>query len=356
MRHGRLWHGMWDHQPTETPDPNGRGVLLETDEGKQAHFALVGKGHRVVQDIGTIAIDPSLPNASEPGFGYAGGITYSAITSDYIAFSYHPLNGDYGSDVWRIYLFDRRAHKLKLVATNPVDEQGHPLQSGYVEPKLTSRYLYWIESWAKGSELMQYTLGTGRLRMLYRGVVTAFVPYTSSQLLYIASATRSDPAATVQMIDQVTGRSEPAPIGITAAANNPVAIVSNGDMVVWNGDPGGVLRAWRPAWRRSITLVPAPVGWPLGRRLQMSGASYPRIYGHFLVFESGGVFVLDLTTDTFAQLIPESHVGQDKMSAGMLSIEAYTNRTKGNVVTPKIQYDQYLFSLRGLPDLPRCGH
>src|SRR5882724_4293945 len=172
---GQLWRGVWDHQASKAPNAQGTGVLLESDSGTTARIAFVGKGHRPVEDVGTIRIDPNAPNASEPGMGYAGGIGWDAGTSDYTAFIYHPVNGEAAAWVWRLYLWDRHARKLTLVASNPVDSAGHPLRSGYVQPKLTSRYLYWIQAapdttgWG-GSQLMQYALATGQTKVLYRGL------------------------------------------------------------------------------------------------------------------------------------------------------------------------------------------
>jgi len=363
---GQLWRGVWDHQASKAPNAQGTGVLLESDSGTTARIAFVGKGHRPVEDVGTIRIDPNAPNASEPGMGYAGGIGWDAGTSDYTAFIYHPVNGEAAAWVWRLYLWDRHPRKLTLVASNPVDSSGHPLRSGYVQPKLTSRYLYWIQAapdttgWG-GSQLMQYALATGQTKVLYRGLTESFVAY-NDQLLYTAiapTAPRPQPTDTngpperVVAIDQDTGTPTTLPAGLTIATDRPNYIISNGDLIVWTTDQ--VIRAWRPSWGKSVTLVPSGPSWPDGQRLQIAGPTYPALYGHTLLWDAGGVFVLDLITGSFAQLAQGGRVAGEETTDGMVSIQEYT-KPGGNQVAARYQWDQYLFSLRGLPGLPACAH
>jgi hypothetical protein len=361
-----LWNAVWDHQASKAPNAQGTGVLLESDSATSAHVAFVGKNHQVVEDLGSIRIDPNAANASEPGTGYAGGIGWDAGTADYAAFVYHPVNGEAAAWVWQLYLWDRRARKLTLVAHNPVDAAGRPLHSGYVQPKLTEKYLYWIQAapdttgWG-GSQLMQYALATGQTKALYRGLTESFVPYRD-QLLYTAIApggarpTPTDtngPPERVVAVGQDTGAPATPPAGLTIAADRPNYVISDGDLVVWTTDQ--VVRAWRASWGKSVTLVPSGPSWPDGQRLQIAGPTYPALYGHFLVWNAGGVFVLDLRTGSFAQLAASGRVAGEETIDDMVSIEEYTTPA-GNQVAARYQWNQYLFSLKGLPDLPACAH
>jgi hypothetical protein len=354
LHRGLLWRNVADAHPSGPPAPQGTGVLFQSDQGTTSHIGFVGRDHRVVENIGTVA-NPQ----------HEGQLGFSSVTDSYAAFVYHPVNGDAASWRWQLYLWDRTARTLQLVARNPVDKSGNPLHSGFVQPVLTSDYLYWIQAasdttgWG-GSALMQYGLATHRTRMLYRGLTESFVPYGSTVLFtgIVAHPPKRTPADTngpperMYAVEQATGRPVPAPPGITAAADHPNTMVTNGDLVVWATDL--VIRAWRPGWGKSITLVPSGSEWPEGAKLGISGPVYPRLYKHFLVWNSGATFVLDLLTDTFAQLDPADHAGGEDLSGSILALQPSTN-VSSNTAAPTHAFDQYLINLVGLPGLPRCG-
>jgi hypothetical protein len=344
LHQGRLWRDVADAHPTGTPAP----------QGTVSHIGFVGRNHQVVENIGTV----SNPQRQ-------GQLGFSSVTAAYAAFVYHPVNGDAASWRWQLYLWDRQARVLDRVASNPVDKSGNPLHSGFVQPVLTADYLYWIEAapdttgWG-GSELVQYALATHQKRVLYRGLTESFVPY-GSMVLYtgiVAHPPRPSPADSngppqrMYAVDQASGKPVPVPPGITAAADHPNTMVSNGDLVVWSTDL--VIRAWRPGWGRSITLVPSGGEWPEGSRLGISGPVYPRLYKHFLVWNSGATFVLDLLTDTFAELDPPDHAGGEDLSGSILALQPSTN-VSSNTAAPTHAYDQYLINLATLPGLARCG-
>jgi hypothetical protein len=354
LHEGRLWRNVADAHPTGPPAPQGTGVLFQSDQGTASHIGFVGRNHQVVEKVGTVS--------NPQGQGQLG---FSSVTDSYAAFVYHPVNGDAASWRWQLYLWDRRAHALGVVARNPVDKSGNPLHSGFVQPVLTADYLYWIEAapdtsgWG-GSALMQYSLATHQTRVLYRGLTESFVPY-GSMVLYTAIVSHpprptptdsNGPPERMYAADQASGRPVPVPPGITAAADRPNTMVSNGDLIVWATDL--VIRAWRPEWGRSITLVPSGGEWPEGSRLGISGPVYPRLYKHFLVWNSGATFVLDLLTDTFAELDPPDHAGGEDLSGSILALQPSTN-VSSNTAAPTHAYDQYLINLATLPGLARCG-
>lgn len=353
MRGGTLWRAVWDHHPTGAPAPDGAGVLYQADSGTVSHVAIIGRDHKTVADIGTI------PNPLRQG-----QITYNAIDDDYAEFVFAPSNGQEASFRWDIYLWNRRTHRLIQVAHNPVDSSGHALSGGWVQPELTSRYLTWIQAspdssgWG-GSALMQYSLATGTTRVLYRGLATSFVTYGSAVLLARLAPGAARPTPTTQSngpplrlsaIDSVTGKAVAAPRGLSFAAENPNTVVTNGDLVAWSTDE--VIRAWRPGWHKSITIVPSPDAWPAGQRLNLSGPTYPRLYRNLLVWNAGATYVLDLSTDTVARL--EANPGGDELSGSQLSLEPYTTATSFDRATERYQFDQVLVDLRGLPALPGC--
>jgi hypothetical protein len=353
---GMLWRGVTDSVGTGAPTPDGTAVLHQAVSSLSSkaptRIALVGAEQRTVEDIGT------LPHPS------GAQLTSSAVTSAFVAFVYVLTNVGDAQSRWELYLFDRARRSLNLVARYRTDPRGQPLHGGWVHPVLTSRYLYWIQAapdttgWG-GSEIEQYNLATGRIRTLYRGLTTAFVPY-GAKLLY--SELRPDappggpsiegesPPMRMAAVDQRSGRSVPAPAGLSLAADDPVNVVTNGDMIVW-GTLHANMRAWTPAWGRSITIIPSD--WPAGRRVGVTASpGQPRLYGHFLVWEPGTVWVLDLKTNTIAPLTRTFAV--ENLSGSMLSVEAYTAATARGLVNDE-QWDQFIIDLAHMPDLPACN-
>ena len=112
----------------------------------------------------------------------------------------------------------------------------------------------------------------------------------------------------------------------------------------------GTIRAWRAEWGKSITIVPAAQDWPLAQKLGMSGPAYPRIYHHFVVWQPGNTWVLDLKANSF--IILSANGGGGDLSGSRMSIEQYTNAVKA---TPgHYVFDQAVFDLASLPDLGSC--
>ncbi|UQX89288.1 hypothetical protein M6D93_04605 [Jatrophihabitans telluris] len=320
-------------------------MLQQTYKGNVAHFALVGKGQRVVQEIGSIA--------GRPGAGF----TYNVVTDDYVAFVYVLTNVGAAQNLWRVYLFDRHRNKLTVVATNPVDRQGQPLSGGWVEPVLSKRYLYWLQAADTGSaagsnELQQYNLATGKIRTLYRGLSEAIV-LVGDQVWFSAvdphaKPTDQDPPMQMAGVDEETGRPVPVPAEITAGKDRSFVMRYGYGTLVW-GTFSGNLMAWRPEWGRSITLV--PFDWPLGEKLGLSGAGYPRIFKQFVVWQPGSTYVLDLKTNSFAELI--ANAGGEDMTGSQLAMEWYTE-AEPKKEAGKWPFDASIIDLSTLPDLDPC--
>lgn len=356
VSHGALWRAVWDRHGTQAPTPDGAGVLYQNDSGATANIEIIGRGHKVVERIG------SIPNPNRQGL-----IGFNTITPGYGAFVWHPTNDEQSSFRWNLYLWNRQSRSMSLVAKNPVDAHGNPLKGGFVQPVLTADYLYWIQSlpdtsgWG-ASELMQYSLRAGTTRTLYRGLTTVFVPY-GNQVLFngiAAHAPRPTPTTLtggppmrIYAVDAATARSVPAPPGISAAADWPNTMAADGDLIVWATDQ--VVKAWRPSWGRSITLIPSSVDWPEGQRLGIAGPTYVRLYRNFLVWNPGNTYVLDLKTNSFAALDHGSASAGEDMSGSVLSMQDYTAPNSYNKTAHLYEFNQTLLDLQGLPDLPPCG-
>jgi hypothetical protein len=317
-------------------------------------MSIRGKDARIVEDLGTI------PRPA----GQISQITFDAIDRDHVAFVFSLTNGEAASNRWRLYVWDRNAHRMALVASNPIDSQGHALLGGWVHPVLTARYLYWIQAapdstgWG-GSALMQYAFATGHTRTLYRGLAEALVPYGRVVLFTAlipgskppAVDTGQGPPATVYAIEQDSGQRVPAPAGITAGHDGADFMQTDGDLIVWNANDNA-LHAWRPEWGHSVVLVPDFSSWPLARKLGMADPQMPRLYGHFVVFSSGSVWILDLKTNSIARLTDVT-VGED-MSGSELQLQEYSSSHSYDRATGRIQTDEYLIDLAKVPDLPGC--
>ena len=321
-------------------------MLHETVHGPTAHIALVGADQRVVEDIGDV---PHPPGAQ---------FTYAAITDRYVAFIYVLTNGQLAQALWNLYLFDRRSHRLTLVAHNPTDKNGNPLPSNWVSPTLAGRYLFWIQGartglpWG-GSEIRRYDLTTGRTRTMYRGLANVLAPYRHDVVFTAvdphAPRNLANPPMIMAAFDPVTGHPDTAPAGITAAADGAFALQSSGGTLIWN-TADAALKGWNARWGRSITLFPSFSDWPLGARLQMSGPGSPRIYHQYVAMYSGNDYVLDLKTNSFVQLT--RNAGGEDMSGPALAIEQYTN--PGRPARYHYIFDQTVLRLDQLPDLHPC--
>ena len=354
MQADPLWQHRWDATPTHVPAPDGSGVLHETPHGSTTSLALLGPGGRVVEQL------PSIPHPA------GGQVTFSVANARYVAFAYSLTNGQAAAWRWALYLFDRRTKQITRVAQNPVDSHGQPRQGGWVRPVLTARYLYWITAaktvpsgWG-GSALEQYELATGRTRTLYRGLTEAFVPY-GSMVLYtglvahppgVDTNTGQGAPETVYAVDQVTGRAVPPPAGITAGRDGAAEMQTDGDVIVWNAALGA-LRAWRPAWHRSITLVPQ--NWEAGMKQGWGPPANPRIFDRFVISQPGPEFVYDLTTNSLARLTSAADSVVADVSGPYLSLALSRTPTGVAHQRGEQEWDQYLVDLRGLPRLPRCG-
>jgi hypothetical protein len=354
MDRGLLWRGVADRHPTDAPAADGSGVLLEEDGGGVAHMVIAGPGHATVRTVGDV-----------PDPGGQGQVSFNAMTADYAAFVYSPLNGDQASFVWQMWAWDRHAGTLTEIAHNPVDAAGHALRGGWVQPVLAGTDLYWIQAAADstgwgGSALVRYSLTRHTQAVVYHGLVTSFVPYRNKILMTALTAGAVAPTPTTQAngpplstytLDPGTRTLSPGPAGVTAGADAPNTMTSDGDLVLWSTDQ--VVRAWRASWGRSITLIPDASGWPAGARLGLSGPTYVRLYGRFVIWNPGANYVLDLVTNSFAQLQP--HPGSDELAGSIASLEQYTSTAPPDPSAQTFQFDQVLLDLRPLPDLPACS-
>lgn len=354
---GQLWHGAWVPYAIQAPTPEGTGVLAQSDaDAAHEHVAIIGHDQNVVEDYGTI------PRTT----GDLSQITFDSIDSNHLAFVFSLTNGDAASWRWRLYLGDRHNHQLILVASNPTDGHGNALHGGWVHPVLTDKYLYWIQAapdttggWG-GSELMQYTLATGKTRRLYRGLVESFVPYGNDVLLAALTPGTKPPGPTasqqgipetIQAFNQGDGTPAAAPSGIALGYDGADFMETDGDIVIWDNAKGALL-AWRPQWGKTVTILPSFIDSPLAQKLGMSNATMPRLVGHFVIFQTGEIYVLDLKTNSFARLTNTAS-GED-LSGSALMLWELTSQDSYNKATGEEQTNGYVMNLSGLPDLPGC--
>ena len=353
-----LWTGRWEQHEPQAPAADGTGVFNQTDAGGRAEFAFLGHDGQALEQLG------SLPHPA--GAQY----TFVAATTRWVAFVYVPTNGDAAQRLWSLYLYDRVRHQLLRVARYTADRAGHPLPSGWVRPYLTSDYLDWIQStpnvngWG-GSEIEQYTLATGTTRVLYRGLTTALATYGRLVVFTAlkpglprptpAQASSQNPPMTVGAVDQDTGRPVTLPPGLTVGTDNPYAIDSFGDLLIWTTNGGGV-RAWRPHWARSITILPAlAAGWPPTVQYSLTGPTLPRLYRQFLLVGLGHVWALDLRTNTLAPLT--AHPGVEDVTGSYVALGQNADdpiRTSAQGT----RSDESVLNLAHVPDLPSaatCG-
>lgn len=207
-----------------------------------------------------------------------------------------------------------------------------------------------------GSALQQYNLHTGRTRTLYRGLAEAFVPY-GDDILFTALVPNPPEVDTkgngapeqMYAVNQRTGKPTRPPSGITAAKDGADTFQTDGDLIIWNAALGA-LRAWRPVWGRSISLLPQE--WKLAYKLNISAPANPRLYKHFIVWQPSVTYVLDLRTYSFARITPR--VSESDVSGPYVSvIDTDTNldvaKRRGEQ-----RWTQHLLNLDRLPGLPGC--
>jgi hypothetical protein len=239
---------------------------------------------------------------------------------------------------------------------------------GWVRPILTSTHLYWIQasrdpkhrfgSTGFGSSLMSYDFATGTVRALYTGLTEALVAY-GDLVLFTGVPPGSKPASTgagpaqrVLAVRQSSGRLVPAPSGLTAAADGASVMTTNGDLVVWDTTNGGA-RGWRPAWGRSVDLLPDVMSaWP-GFPADRSAVDQPHLSGDLLVWSATQTYVLDLRTDTLTRLTTK-HGGQD-VAGSNLELWEYVH----DVAPPPgqaLEISSYVVDLSHLAPLPGCTH
>jgi hypothetical protein len=345
-----MWTTLRSDNPYEAPLPDKQGVLTLTHDGNSAVISIAGRDRATLEQVGTIA------NPGGHGF-----ISSSTVNARYgvIVFSPRP-DAEAAMYDWQIYLWNRSTGDFHRIAQIPIGPDGSPLaDGGWIEPQLTDRYVTWLQGDpevkdASASSLVQYSLATGRIRTLYRGWVTKFIQYGHT-VLYVgldaqalAARAHGGTAAryvslTQQAVDADTGPPATSPSGLNFA-RDANTVVTNGDVIVWT--TGGAIRIWRPSWQTTLTLVPDQFSWPTGARLGAAGGTEPQLYGHFLVWASQGVFVLDLRTNTFATLARTN--SSVDLSGPMLSIEADTTGQSPNTTTLTV------LNLAGLPSLPAC--
>jgi hypothetical protein len=125
LKRGVLWTD-WDVHTSLAPTPDGSGVLHCTDNGSFLHLTVQGAGGRTVEGLGDT---PRTPTAQ---------IIATKIDANYAAFVQAQTNDESASWRWVMYLWNRRAHTVTVIARNPVDAAGQPLRGGWVRPILTS--------------------------------------------------------------------------------------------------------------------------------------------------------------------------------------------------------------------------
>ncbi len=348
MTNGTLWRKRSAPGMSGAPTPSGTpAVLDQVNDGGKARLALVGAGGRVVERIGTL----DRPAGAQ--------FTYNAISDRYVAFVWVLTNQQAAQSLWKLYLFDRRRHRLTVVDRYTAGASGQPSQSGWVDPILSGRRLYWIHAvdtglpWG-GSEVRAYDLRTGATRTLYRGLSQALA-VVNGTLIYTrvaphADTTAAEPSWSVGAAADATGRAVTAPAGITAGPDNAVAMRGSDGTLIWSM-PSGSIRGWNASWGRSITLLPGLADWPIALKIGLAGAGYPRIYKHFVTWAAGTVWVLDLTTNSFAALT--NQVSGEDLSGSRLEIEQYTT-TPTTKDQPTHEFDQTVIDLAKLSDLGSC--
>lgn len=342
--------------PTSGPSPAPvAGLVVDRDHGAAATFELVGRHAQPTRILGTVA-------RRSPG-GTLGG---EAADSQDIALLYQYGAGDSLQDSWTLYLWRRSSGHLVAVARNPTAPTGTALRGGFIQPVLSGDYLYWIQASVTprtrvlGSELMQYDIARHITRIIYRGLVTA-AGVDGDRVLF---ATGQQPAHryapptryTMRVADQATGRLLPALPGLRLGGDRPDLIVSNGDLVVWDTQAGG-LRAWRPAWHRTRTLLPTLNGNAPRALADAASVRDLGLYRQFLTWDVGsqGDYVMDLRTDSLTQLTP--HFGQVASAANLLQAWQYDTpgTNKNAALEGNYRYHEYVIDLATAPDLPTCG-
>jgi hypothetical protein len=326
---------------------------VEQDADGTATFVALGAGAQLRAVLGTVR-RPS-------GRGALGTQT---ADDQHLAFVYLYGAGEDVQNAWTLYLWSR-GNGLRAIAHNPTDSSGQPISGGFVLPLLSGRYLYWIQATLvgairkqAGSALMQYDITTRRTRVIYSGLVTAAVPYHQQVLFAGASAAAllaghgKNPPTTLHAADQSTGAAVAPPPGLDIGSDDPFQMVTNGDLIAWDSDNGG-LRAWRPAWRHTRTLMPSLTDPDLPSRLaEIAQTEDLGIYGHFITWNSPYDYVFDWRTGSITALT--THHGTVDLSGRRLQLWQYTSSNPPTNPNGPYTYSAYLLDLSTLPDLPAC--
>ncbi len=355
MTAGTLWsegpEPFWKAIPA-VPGPRGDGVLYQVNRSQSARSAQVvlrGGDGRVVRVLGSI-----------PRRDSSGWIGADAGDGRRIAFVDQYGPPDATQDAWTMYVWDARTGKLTAVGKNLTGPNGKPLHGAYVLPVLSHDYLYWIRAAPEvnhitgtgvGSELVQYSFATGKTRVLYDGLVDAVVAYGKEVLFTAprpgaqAASNGRFPPLVVHALDQGSAAPVAAPNGLTAGKDDPFAMVTNGDLIVWRSRSSTAVRAWRPEWGRTITIAHGAI-------------DQVHIYGHFLVYSGHGSRatnyartpkLIDLKTDsmtTLTRLPGMADLGGRYLGLWQAPVSSHAGLQS--------RYTAYLLDLSRLPDLPSC--
>lgn len=358
LRKGLLWPKATDQLPTNQPIRTARGVGVLAQHATRAgvRLSILGPDRAVLSTVGTIPLtDPA----------QQGGIAYSWADDTHLVFIYN-VQGEQAQNIWWLYSWPLAGGPLTLIARNPTGPGGRPINSGWVHPFVDGDTLYWIQATLPpkgfatlpaGSELMQYHYSTGRSRVLYRGLTTAFVVYhdrilfTGLPLTPGAKVDRvtGNPPLILRAVNTVSGRPAAVPPGLTAAADSAYWIVTNGDMIVWDTADDS-LRGWRPAWGKSVTIFPGLLHKRPSSFADIEGGN-PRLWGPYLIWSDHETFVLDLRTDAFVRL--NEHPSAGEVHGSLVTVWQQLDNSKADPDKPFVAQVMVL-DLATLPALPAC--
>lgn len=336
------------------------GLVAVVDRGNDSDIVIAGRGGQTIATLVTIG-----------GTKGIGDLSFGAATSTDVGVIWSPVLGQEDAWRWSLYWWNRARGSAIKIRDNPTDAKGSALPGGYVKPFLTSDSMYWQESSTEshrgwhGVNLMRLDLKTGKVQVLYRGVVTAFVVYGDivvmedldprSKSFEESSEMGRPPFQRMVAIDRLRGTGAPVPAGLDFANHFPDFVATNGRDIVWTKDLG--LWRWDPVTHRSrAAYMPPQVYRPPGQqKYEINGFGYVHLYKNFVTFNGGGVSLYDLDADAFASLqIPGvGHVNVDA-SGSMLGLTYSMDDAKVNRDTGYGLRGATVIDMAGLPGLTPC--
>jgi hypothetical protein len=349
LRAATLWSDRSVPYVTGVPVAQTGGLLAEIDAPGSATITAVGVNASTLVTLGTV---PRPTPSAAMGFQAAEG--------DLVAFVMDDGAGDTAQNTWAMYAWSSATGVLRKVGQNATYPTGQGLPGGYVRPFFAGPYLYWVQaslppgSKNVGSELVQYDTRSGVRRVVFNGLVTSGTGYHGELLFSATTDTGAGPSGyaantSIHAVDPVTLRPVPVPVGLDLGSDGPYQMVSNGDLVVWDSNAGG-LRAWSAELGRTVTVLPKLSDAPASL-LNVASANDLDISGRFLAWDDGGPsFLMDLATDSIVQLSTQ-HGGVES-SDSRISFWQFVKPTppSGNVD----EIAAYSLDAKHLPDLPGC--